>query len=234
MTDFPAPPLQITFHGRVQQLVPLEEFRTAHNLPNTFDITLFEPTGITYHPVWSQKTMLANLHEHLYTVVPEKIPLPQLNQIPHMLALIFQNEMITRGADAGLEVDDVEQVATDLQNILETAAYKLLELFYQQGQSYTAVGQQFDNTAVYQEVLDSTVHLGTTEHTYQHHDQTWTIHVIHTVYGPLGLHITSPTTPDPHLVADRTLAFPALDFIASTGLALSQAMCAGFLRAGHD
>ncbi|MCA9981144.1 MAG: hypothetical protein KDD89_09925, partial [Anaerolineales bacterium] len=57
----------------------------------------------------------------------------------------------------------------------------------------------------------------------------WEIDVIYSVYGPIGLQVN--TAVSSHALEDRTLAFPALDFIAATGLVLGRALCTGFTHA---
>lgn len=225
MTDFAPPPLTITLNGELKRLASLADFRAEHQLPDVFGVAFFEPEGIEYHPIWSRQAVLQAVGEVLHTAVPHTIPLAQLNQLPQMLALIFQNEIITRGTDGDLLRDDVEQVATDLQNILEPAAYKLIELYYQNGQDKTAVAEKFDMPAIYQEVLDSTVQLSYKAEGYPARPE-WEIDVIYSVYGPIGLQVN--TAVDTHALEDRTLAFPALDFIAATGLALGRVLCDGF------
>ncbi len=230
MTDFSPPPLRLTFAGQPRPLVSLETFRAAHDLPETFGVALFESEAetIAYHPIWSRQAILQALHEVLTTAVPHRIPLPQLTQLPQMLALLFQNELIIRGGDTELLRDDVEQVGTDLQNILEPAAYKLIELYYQNGQDNTAVAEKFDMLAIYQEVLDSTVQLSTAVYEYPHQGEMWQVHLIYTVYGTLGLHITTAVDTH-HYVADPIHAFPAHHFLAATGITLGQSLCDGFV-----
>ena len=230
MTDFSPPPLVLTFAGQPRPLVAVETFRATHDLPERFGVALFESEAekIAYHPIWSRQAILQALHEVLTTAVPAHIPLPQLNQLPQMLALIFQNELISRGGDTELLRDDVEQVATDLQNILEPAAYKLIELYYQNKQDKTVVAEKFDMLAIYQEVLDSTVQLSTAVFDYPHQDEMWQVQLIYTVYGTLGLHITTAVDTH-HYVADLAHAFPAHQFLAATGITLGQSLRDGFI-----
>jgi hypothetical protein len=226
--QFSAPALAVTWAGGFHPLQPLAAFCQTHGLPDGFGVMFFEPEGaLGYHPVWQKTALLQEVAQVLHTAVPRHIPLAQLTELPSTLAYIFQNELVTRGADMALLRDDVEQVATDLQNILEPAAYKLVELFYQHGEVNTAVVPYFDMTAIYQELFDSTIFLGTRTHGYPHNRQTWLIHLIHSLaYGPIGLQVE--TESETYYLEDRTLAFPALDFLASTGISLGQALCDGF------
>jgi hypothetical protein len=227
--QFSAPALAVTWAGGFHPLQPLAAFCQTHGLPDGFGVMFFEPEGaLGYHPVWQKTALLQEVAQVLHTAVPRHIPLAQLTELPGTLAYMLQNEVVTRGAEAGLLRDDVEQVATDLQNILEPAAYKLVELYYQHGEDNTAVAEHFDMLAIYQEVLDSTLFLGTRAHSYPHAGQTWIIHVIYSVYGAIGLQLQ--TAAETHYLEDRTLAFPALDFLASTGILLGQALCNGFSR----
>ena len=89
------------------------------------------------------------------------------------------------------------------------------------------MGEKFDMAAIYQEVLDSSVHLSYKEEGYPPRAE-WEIDVIYSVYGAIGLQVN--TAVETHYLEDRTLAFPALDFIATTGLILGQALCDGFIR----
>ncbi len=219
------PVLGVTLDGVWQPLGSLAAFRAAQGLPEDFGMAFFEPEGLVYHGVWREVAVLERVRERLSTAVPHRLTLAQLPQMPQTLAQLFQNELIIQGSDFALMLDDVQQVATDLQNFLEPAAYKLVELYYQQGHAPTAVGKLFDMGAIYQAVLDSTVQLDTAV-SYQHHHESWDIHLIYTIYGPIGLQIQTPTTR--YYLQDRTRAFPALDFLATTSILLGQALCTSF------
>lgn len=222
--------MKLTIDGEMRKLIPAAEFREAHGLPEAFTLGRFVTADAPYNRFWfNENNQFDGLEEQLLRVVPSYIDLSNLTEVPQIVANVFEQQLVNLGIDMELTRDEVEITATDFRNVLEPAVYKLVELNYLNQGDKAVVQAQFDIDTIYQEVIDSTVFVNGQAHTYQHGEEMWEIHTVHTAFGPLAMRVETAAG-DIYYIEDRTVAFPAIDLIHELSVALGQSICDVFTR----
>jgi hypothetical protein len=206
-------------------LTPLAEFTAAHDLPPTFGTTLLaEADPANHSSIWHTRAAdLAHLYQYLPSLVPAPVTLANATTIPHTMSVLLHGELLAVGAGTDLTMDEVEFVTDECRNVWEAIAYKLVQLSYTHGHNPAAVRRACDPAAIYQETLDSTVLITEQQAEYTHAGQTWHIQLIQSVYGPLGLAVTTAAG-ETFYIHDDQLTFPGLPFISRLALTVGRRM----------
>lgn len=208
-------------------LKPIDAVRAACGLPPSFGMALFAPSDTAHHSFWvAHHSEVVAMLPQLATVVPSSLTPERITAVPQLIATLFEQELVLLAAGTDVTREEIELTATILRDGLEPAAYKLVELFYLHGKDKTAVRQLFEATAVYDDLLNSSVMLSWEGTPYEHEGETWHIRLIHTLYGLVGLEAITPT--ETIYMLDEVYAFPLYEVLAEMITAVAEAMCASF------
>ena len=222
--------MKLTLAGELRTLEGLEAFAAEYGLPPEFGTPLFTAEPANHSPIWQTQTdELAQIQLRLPTLLPRAITLANLNTIPQTMGLLLHGELLAVAAGTDLTRDEVEFTADDCRNTLEAVAYKLIQLSYTHGHDKAAVRRDFNMADIYQEVLDSSVLVNERADEYVHKGELWAVQLIQSVYGPIGLAVTTAAG-QTRYVADDQLAFPGIQFVAMLALAIGGKMAEGFVR----
>lgn len=183
------------------QLIPIKTYRETHNLPDTFDVALFQPK--TYAGLGSidhAGAALNQVRDALLTGLPGGSDLQAwLGHIP-TLAEQFRHQLNTINVQVGLGESEIDFAVGGLRDVTEAYVWALLR-----ARLTHEADPPFD--AVYGQWLADSTRVAPTEHEYTHNGETWRVQVITNAYGRVGLVVTRPGATD-H-VASSTLACPA-------------------------
>lgn len=218
--------MQLTIDGTQHTLQPIATLRQTAELSPDFGVQLFEPGLAPNHSFWQASQTLNQIGQKVVGAIPFHVPVGQITDQPNLLADLFERELVAQAAGLDIARDELENTAMTFRNVLESACYKLFELYYVH-KDLTQVKAQFDMQEIYQGVLDGSLFLATQQHAYTTPaGDTWRVQLIYTLYGPTGLFIERPA--GPKLVLDPETIFPAYTFLEQlchrSGSSLAQAL----------
>lgn len=195
----------ITLYGKTHTLIPIRVFRAQHGLPDNFGVACFEPKDYTGLAAINQASAeLQSLRDCVLQDVPSPPPLMSLLSHVDRLQEKFETELREINPRIGLGEPEIEFAVAGFGDVCRAWAYALIR---------ARGGTQPDFATVYMEWLNDSVRISSQAHTYHHHSDAWTICVLNTIYGRIGLEIE---TPDSTLyIADAIYACPADGFMAS-------------------
>ena len=198
--------MQFTIEGIPYQFISIKEFRATHQLPNTFNIALFENKDYAgLGRIDSAGTALNQLRATVISALPKQVlPLNWMSVLPN-LTHIFETQLYQINDQVGLRDVEIEFAVAGFNDALQAYAYA----FAYANTTHTPLpGFQ----SVYTEWLNGTIKIFSQQHSYIVDDQPCTIQVIAHAYGRIGLLIHADET---YAVYDPLLACPAEGFMTT-------------------
>ncbi len=192
----------LTIDGAPRQLLPIRDFRDAHDLPPDFGVAHFEPKDWTgLGRIDRAGAELNQVRAAMLDAIPTHMtPRSWLAFLPDYTRL-FEQQLYDINPQVGLKDVEVEFAVAGLSDVCQAVAYALVR------------GGVNTFQAIYTDWLDSTVKIFTQIYPYTHHDHHWQIQIFAHAYGRAGLIVRTPETA--YYVHDSALACPAEGFMAS-------------------
>jgi len=200
--------MQLMIEGALRTLTPIQAFRTAHNLPSTFGVALFEPkdfSGLGRIDQAARSGALQLLHERVLAQTPTNLPALEWLDAFERLARYFGAELRAINAQIGLREMEIGFAISGFADALNAYAYAAVRA--------AAEAQPVPSfRSVYAQWYNDSVRISQTRHTYMHGDALWQVQVIYTIYGRVGLVVQ--TDQARHYVADAQYICPAEGFMS--------------------
>jgi hypothetical protein len=184
--------MQLLIDGDIRQLIPIRAYRATHHLPDNFGVAYFEPKD------FDGLASIDNLPPHTL----EEIHAATLRAIPADIDGIVQAfRQALLDANSAIHLKDVEldYAVNGFSDMLIAWVFK------------AAVGQT-DSESAYSEWLNNSVRIASRVFDYLHEGQVFSIQILNTVFGRIGLRIETHQGAVDY-VLDRALACPAEGFM---------------------
>ncbi|MBI1279077.1 MAG: hypothetical protein GC179_13195 [Anaerolineaceae bacterium] len=196
--------MQFTIDGIRYDFMPIRDFRAIHQLPATFNISLFESKDYTgLGRIDAAGAALHQLHDAVIAALPAKaLPLDWLSLLPDVTHS-FETQLYQINDQIGLRDVEIEFAVAGFSDALQAYAYA----FVYAHSTHTPLP---DFISVYSEWLNGTVKAFAQEHTYIVGDESCTVQVVAHAYGRIGLLIHASQT---YAIYDPALACPAEGFM---------------------
>jgi hypothetical protein len=221
--------MQLVVHQQSQTFIPIQTFRAQWELPPDFGMALFEPKDWEVGSMEGAGGILLAVKERVVAAVQPQLTLPELMAAVEALTLIFETELAQANLQIGLRPEEVDFAVSGFRDILQAAAFRLIQLSYTGGDE--PLCRQFDYLAVYQTWLDDSVRVSSVAHAYRNEALLCEIRVIYNAYGRVGLEIKNG--PETYYVMDMSLACPAASFMRDLCGEVAQALCRALTPAGR-
>lgn len=192
----------ITINGEPHSLVPIRVFRTAHHLSDSFGIGLFEFKDYTGLAALEQAGAdLQTLRAHVLAALPHTTERRHLLNQVERLEQIFESALRMINPRIGLREPEIEFAVAGFGDFCRQWAYTLIG----------AQGETRDFDTVYMDWVNASLRVTQQEHTYIYSGETWTIRILNSLYGRIGLEVRTPN--QTAYVVDTSYACPAEGFM---------------------
>ena len=221
--------MQLKVDNQPQDFITIQTFRERWNLPDSFQIALFETKeeeGLG--SLEGAGPMLAAARQRVMAVVPDHLEVEGLPLIADELTRVFRHELESANAHIGLRSAEVEFAVSGFYDVLQGTVYRLIELAHGSRGDLAQLRGQFDFSTIYQAWLDDSVRVSTLIHSYAHDDVQFQIRVIYYIYGRMGLEVE--IAGKSYYVLDPRLACPAAGFMYELCAEVAQALCSALNR----
>ena len=198
--------MQFTIEGIRYDLIPIKEFRAAHQLPSTFNVAMFEAKDYSgLGRIDEAGAALNQLRTTVIAALPERLlPLNWLSVLPDITRL-FEAQLYQINDQIGLRDVEIEFAVAGFNDALQAYAYAFVY-------AITTRTPAPNFYSVYNEWLNGTIKVYAQEHSYLLDDASCTVQVIAHAYGRIGLLIHAART---YAVYDPMLACPAEGFMTT-------------------
>lgn len=205
-------------------MTPIQSFRVKWGLPNSFQMAYFESKeweGLG--SLDGAGPALAIARQHVIQAVPSQITFTKLISTVDDLSHIFRQELGAANAQVGLQTVEVDFAVSGFNDVLQAAAYRLVELFQNHRHDLAQIRDKFDFADIYQKWLDNSVQVSTTTHIYEHVDTQFKVRIIYNIYGHIGLEVA--VADELYYVLDMSLACPASSYMYELCSQVARALC---------
>ena len=216
--------MQLLIEQQYQTLIPMPNFREQWGLPQEFGVALFEPKA------WSDLGSIEGAGRELALVrqrVAQAVPAPprpaDLIAVVETLTRYFEQELEAVNVQIGLRAVEIDFAVAGFQDVLQAAAYQLIQLVQLYRAEPGQIAEQFDFSAVYQSWLDDSVRISTTIHLYRQGETEFKVRVLNNIYGRVGLAIEAAG--EIYYVLDMGLACPAASYMRGLCGEVAQRLC---------
>lgn len=216
--------MQLTINNQACTFVPIQTFRARWQLPDTFQINLFEPK------VWEglgtiegAGPVLAALRRRVIQAVDTQINPANLVTTVDQLTAIFEQELEAANRQIGLRPVEIEFAVSGFYDVLQAVAFHLIQLVYTYQNNPAQISSQFNFAGVYQLWLSDSARVSSTIHVYQHAGTRFEVQVIYNAYGRVGLQVNVAN--QLHYVTDMSLACPASNYMQDLCRQVATALC---------
>jgi hypothetical protein len=199
--------MRLTIDGSPRQLIPIKDFRAAHNLPPEFGVAWFEPKdyeglGRIDRAGIELNTVRAAMLDALPATIPARHWLTFLPDYAHL----FESQLYAINAQVGLKDVEIEFAVAGLSDVCQALAYALVR-----GRVNEPTNDFFH--AVYNQWLDNSLKVFTQTYSYAHTAESWQIQIFAHAYGRAGLVVHRSAATD--YVYDPALGCPAEGFMTA-------------------
>lgn len=193
--------MQLRVNGVVHDFISLKEFRETYDLPDSFQVSLFEPKDYTgLGRIDQAGGALNQVKAEVLNAIPQTIsPQGWMDGVPR-LAEVFRSMLNAINHEVGLRDPEIDFAVNGFSDVCSQLAYALIR--HQYAGEPIPLYKELYSTWLY-----DTVQVGGSAYTYEHNGQTWTIYAIIHAYGRVGLKIDMGE--QTYYVADKRLACPA-------------------------
>ncbi len=191
--------MQLVIDGQPCQFIDIQEFRAQHQLPPEFGLNLFEPKDSADLGTLNEGgTALNELRDALLQALPQRTTLPELLGFIGRLSNLFRVKMMEINETIGLKQVEIDFAAAGFEDVCQTWFYAIMR------------GQP-DFQVTYTQWLNDSARLSSTMHPYIHGQAAWTIQVVNTIYGRVGLAVDTGSAL--FYVRDYSMSCPAEAFM---------------------
>jgi hypothetical protein len=127
---------------------------------------------------------------------------------------------------------EIDFAVAGFQDVLQAAAYRLIQLVQIYRAEPGQIAEKFDFSAIYQNWLDDSVRISTTVHLYQQGETEFKVRVLNNIYGRVGLEVE--VAGEKHYVLDMGLACPAASYMRGLGGEVAQRLCQNLVETLKD
>lgn len=181
-------------------LVPIQQFREAHNLPAEFSVSYFEPKlfeGLA--AIDSAGADMNQLRQRVLKTIPQAIQLLQIQTLLDTLQATFRRELEAINDTVELKPSELDFAVAGFGDANQAFFYDLMR--------HHSNPRAVDYKVIYWQWLAGSTRLSMTVHNYHHADQTWQVQILNNVYGRIGLQVTQGDSIT--YVSDSIYACPA-------------------------
>ena len=197
--------MHFIINGQKHDFIPIKQFRTTHNLPESFSVAHFEPKDFTgLARIDGAGAELKTLHDRIFINIPLTILPHDLMTLVDNLQQIFQVEMYAINDKVQLKPEEVEYAVAGFGDVLNALVYKLISAIHSQSPL-----PEFD--MVYYGWLNDSLRISITVYEYEVDEQLWQVQIVNHAYGRAGLQVN--TGDALYFVADGVYACPAQGFM---------------------
>jgi hypothetical protein len=194
----------LTIDGAPRQLIPIKDFRAAHDLPPEFGVSLFEPKDWTgLGRIDRAGAELNSVRAALLAAIPPRMTAYEWLLFSPTLAHLFEAQLYEINPSVGLKDVEIEFAVAGFSDVCQGLWYALA--------SGSGANPLFHH--VYSEWLNNSIRIFSTLYPYTHQNQTWEVQIFAHAYGRAGLIIRTPT--ETHYTYDPALGCPAEGFMTS-------------------
>jgi len=224
--------MELNINNQRQTFIPLPIFRTTWNLPDTFQVALFEPENrMDLGNLDQAGPVLAQVKEIVVQTVPVQVSLEELFPQVEYLADHFQSGLEAVNDRIGLRTAEIDFARAGFEDILRGVADHLVRLYYEHRTQPVRISDHFDFSAVYQTWLDNSARVASLPKSYlvpgPQAETEFIIHVVYNAYGRVGLEVHA--NDQIYYVVDTTLACPAASYMKRLCETVAQRLCEAFV-----
>lgn len=215
--------MQLTLDSNTHIFIPLATFRSERGLPDEFNLAYFEPKDWQgLGSLDGSGKALATIRQRLLEAIPPVITLAELIPQVQRLTNLFQLELAAINPQIGLRDVEVEFAVAGLADVLQSVAYRLIQLSHTYPHEPDQIRLHFDFAAIYQSWLDASARVSAAGYRYSYNDVQYEVHIVYNAYGRVGLKVQ--VADEIFYVADMALACPASNFMPDLCDAVAQAL----------
>lgn len=197
--------MKLRINGTLQELTPIKAFREAHQLPESFRVSLFEPKDYAgLGSIEQAGSTMNSLRDNVLNMIPTRITLPDLIEFVDFLQLQFQSDLFNINDMIALHDVEVEFAVAGFGDVLRTMIYAMIP-------AHTSKQEMPSFEAIYYGWINDSVRVSSQIHLYAHQGNEWQIQVINHVYGRAGLVILAGD--ESYYVSDGLYLCPAEGFM---------------------
>ena len=216
--------MQLLIEQHYQTLIPMPSFREQWSLPQDFGVALFEPKAWTdLGSIEGAGRELAMVRQRVAQAVLAPLKPADLIAVIETLTRYFEQELQAVNVQIGLRAVEIDFAVAGFQDVLQAAAYRLIQLVQIYRIEPGQIKEKFDFSAVYQTWLDDSVRISTTVHRYPHGEIEFKVRVLNNIYGRVGLEIE--VAGEKFYVLDMGLACPAASYMRGLCGEVAQRLC---------
>ena len=216
--------MQLLIEQQYQTLIPLPNFREQWNLPQAFGVALFEPKAWTdLGSIEGAGRELGLIRQRVAQAIPASLKPADLIAVIETLTRYFEQELQTVNVQIGLRAVEIDFAVAGFQDVLQVAAYRLIQLVQIYRAEPGQIAEKFDFSAVYQNWLDDSVRISTTVHLYRQGETEFKVRVLNNIYGRVGLEVEGAG--EKYYVLDMGLACPAASYMRGLSGEVAQRLC---------
>jgi hypothetical protein len=216
--------MQLLIEQGYQTLIPLPSFREQWGLPQAFGVALFEPkASANLGSIEGAGRELGMVRQRVVQAVPAPLKPADLIVVIEALTRYFEQELQAVNVQIGLRAVEIDFAVAGFQDVLQAAAYRLIQLIQIYRAEPGQIAEKFDFSAVYQTWLDDSVRISTTVHLYPHGEIEFKVRVLNNIYGRIGLEVE--VAGEKRYVLDMGLACPAANYMRGLSGEVAQRLC---------
>lgn len=200
--------MQLTIDGVARQLIPIKDFRAAHNLPPEFGVAHFEPKEYAgLGRIDRAGAELNTVRAAMLDALPPSMPARGWLTFLPEYARLFETKLYEINAAVGLKDVEIEFAVAGLSDVCQALAYALLR-----GDRGGVQEPKIFFARIYGEWLDNSLKVFSQVYPYAHGDETWQVQIFAHAYGRAGLVVARPDATE--YVYDPALGCPAEGFMS--------------------
>jgi hypothetical protein len=206
--------MHLTIDGSPRPLVPIKDFRAAHNLPPEFGVVYFEPKDYDgLGRIDRAGAELNTVRAAMLDALPATMTARNWLTFLPDYARLFESQLYAINAQVGLKDVEIEFAVAGLSDVCQALAYALLRPDSPSTRSGEGDGGRGLFHAVYSQWLDNSLKVFTQVYPYTHANENWQMQIFAHAYGRAGMLVRRPDAAD--YVYDPALGCPAEGFMAA-------------------
>jgi len=214
----------LTLDGQPRDLIPIRDFRTAHDLLPDFGVAWFEQKDYTgLGRIDRAGAELNGVRAALLDALPSTLPATGWLAFLPGYARLFEDRLYAINEQVGLKAAEIEFAVAGLSDVLHHVAYALIRGVTPPPQG-EGIKVEIWFRRVYAEWLDNSVKVFSQVYPYQHRGQSWGVQIFAHAYGRAGLVVRAGD--ETHYLYDPALGCPAEGFMAMLVADISAQMLA--------
>jgi hypothetical protein len=145
------------------------------------------------------------------------------------LTRCFEQELQAANVQIGLRAVEIDFAVAGFEDMLQAAAYRLIQLSQKYRQEPARIEGKFDFGEVYQTWLDDSVRISAKTYLYHWRETEFKVRVLNYIYGRVGLEVA--VAGQRYYVLDTGLACPAASYMRGLCGEVAQKICQNLVEA---